>query len=173
MNVMESIQERRSVRRWLNKEVPDSVLNQVMEAGRLAPSACNEQGWRFLAVTDPKLLSDLAEATGEPFVSKTPAMIAVCIGNHRQMMCGQPARTVDGSIALSFMMLEAVELGLGTCWLGHFDAVKAREILNVPADWDVMALATIGYPDPEDTAPRTTRKDASEICGKNTWSWQD
>lgn len=173
MNVMQSIRERRSVRRYLPKSVPDEVLSQVLEAGRLAPSACNQQAWRFLAVTDPKLLAQLTEATGQKFVGGAPAMLAVCTTEFRDMMCGQPARTVDGSIALSFMMLEAVELGLGTCWLGHFDAEQARQILQVPEGWQVMALAPIGYPDPEDTAPRTTRKDASQVCGKDAWSWKD
>ena len=81
------------------------------------------------------------------------------------MACGQPARTIDGSIAMSFMILEAEELGLGTCWLGAFYNDQVKSALSIPEEYDVVAVTPIGYPAEE--IPARPRKSAGEVI-----SWE-
>ncbi len=148
MDVMRAILERRSIRRYQDRPIEESVLAKVLEAGRLAPSARNEQDWRFIVVKDAGLRAKMVDAClGQSFIQDAPVHLVVCANNVRDMACGQPARTVDCCIALSFMMLEAVECGLGTCWLGSFDNQAVKSLLHIPDDYQVVAVTPLGYPD--------------------------
>jgi len=69
----------------------------------------------------------------------------VCAGEDRPMPCGQHTAPVDCSIALSFMMLQATELGLGTCWLGAFDQQKVKAVLGIPENFEVVAVSPLGH----------------------------
>ena len=84
------------------------------------------------------------------------------------MRCGQPARTVDCSIALSFMMLEAAEQGLGTCWLGAFEQEGVRRALHIPPEYDIVAVSPLGYP-AEEGRPRS-RKPLEELVVRERWA---
>ena len=167
MTVAEAIGGRRSIRSYLPREVEAEKLEAVLEAGRLAPSARNRQEWRFVAVTDPTLRERLAQAAhGQEFVAQAPVVLVICdTGGEYTMTCGQPGGTVDCSIALSFMMLQATELGLGTCWLGKYDEQSVREILDIPNAARVVAMTPLGYP-AEDPAPRP-RKQTAEVVTFN------
>ena len=147
MEVMEAIRTRRSIRKYSNRPIEEEKLQQVLEAGRISPSASNAQNWRFIVVRDKEKLAKLVEAADDqPFVGQAPCAIVVC-GKARHIMdCGQPTDTVDCSIALSYMMLEAHALGLGTCWLGHFYIDKVKKALHIPQDVSVVAFTPIGYP---------------------------
>ncbi len=163
MDVMTAIKSRRSIRAYKSIEVEEEKLNLILEAARLSPSARNLQNWKFIVVRDKKLRERLVEAAaGQKFVSEAPlTLIACATAPERVMTCGQPANTIDLSIALSFMMLEAAELGLGTCWLGSFYEDKVKEVLNLPEGYRVVAMTPLGYPD-ENPAPRP-RKSIEEI----------
>ncbi len=147
MTVYEAIRQRRSIRSYAEKPVAEEKLLQVLQAGQLAPSARNQQHWKFVVVTDPKLRERLAQACcGQRDVAQAPVDLVVCATQMRQMTCGQTAETVDCSIALSFMMLQAAELGLGTCWLGAFENEKVKSALSLPDDYTVIAVSPLGYP---------------------------
>ena len=147
MTVMEAINERKSIRAYTGEPVENDKLNHVLEAGRLAPSARNEQTWRFYAVKNPSLREQMKEACyGQNFVGEAPVVLVVCASDVRDMRCGQPARTIDCSIALSFMMLAAAEQGLGTCWIGSFSPDDIRKILHIPEEYDIVAVTPLGYP---------------------------
>ncbi len=148
MDVFSAIQARRSIRAYSAREVEQEKLNRVLEAGRLAPSANNRQDWKFIVVRDRETRNRLVEAAGgQKFLGTAPVVLVICgTEPEKVMMCEQPAYTVDASIALSFMILEACELGLGTCWLGHFDENKVKEILGIPAGVRVVAMTPLGYP---------------------------
>lgn len=163
MDVMTAIKSRRSIRAYKSTEVEEEKLNLVLEAARLSPSARNLQNWKFIVVRDKKLRERLVEAAaGQKFVGEAPlTLIACATALERIMTCGQPANTIDLSIALSFMMLEAAELGLGTCWLGSFYEDKVKEVLNLPEGYRVVAMTPLGYPD-ENPSPRP-RKSIEEI----------
>jgi len=162
MTVQEAILARRSIRKYSDRPVEPEKLKTVLEAARLAPSAKNEQNWLFIVVQDKEKLARLAEAAyGQKFVAEAPAAIIVCATSRRFMACGQPTDTMDCSIAMSFILLQAQELGLGTCWLGRFDADKVKKILNIPEEISVIAMTPLGYP-AESPAARP-RKAAEEV----------
>lgn len=163
MEVFEAIKARRSIRAYEAREVEEEKLRRVLEAGRLAPSANNRQDWRFIVVRDPEKRKKLVEAAGgQAFVGTAPVVLVVCGTEPEKVMyCGQPAYTVDATIALSFMILEACELGLGTCWLGHFDEQRVKEILGIPEKVRVVAMTPLGYPAESPTA--RPRKSLDEV----------
>ena len=162
MAVMEAIQARRSIRSYEPRPVEAEKLRQVLEAGRLAPSARNQQNWRLVAVEDAELRQRLSQACcGQKQVAEAPVFLAAVATGKRVMTCGQVGEYVDCGIALSFMMLEAAEQGLGTCWLGAFRADEVAEVLGLPEGDVVVAVSPLGYP-AEHPAPRP-RKDPSEV----------
>lgn len=169
MDVMEAIRSRRSVRSYADHAVAQDDLQQVLEAGRLAPSASNRQEWKFVVVRDAALREQLAEAArGQRFVAEAPVVIAACAVEHDHVMsCGHPSFLVDVAIAIDHMTLAARALGLGTCWIGAFDQDKVRQVLGIPADVEVVELLPLGYPTEwPDAKPR---KDLQEIVSYDGW----
>jgi nitroreductase len=148
MNVMEAIRKRKSVRKYLNKKVEEDKLFAVLEAGRLAPSASNRQEWRFIIVRDQVSKKKLAEAANnQSFIAEASIVIAACAETDEHVMsCGQACYPIDVAIALDHITLAAVELGLGTCWIGAFDEKKVKQILEIPSEVRVVALMPLGYP---------------------------
>lgn len=162
MDVMDAIKGRRSIRKYSGRAVEEEKLELILEAGRLAPSSTNGQNWQFIVVRDKDKLEKLMEAAdGQPSVGEAPCAIVVCGTKRRLMDCGQPTDTVDCSIALSYMILEAHTLGLGTCWLGHFYADKVKKALHIPEDVSVVAFTPLGYP--AETPDIRPRKEIKEI----------
>jgi nitroreductase len=147
MTVEKAIAERRSVRSYAPKPVEEDKLLAVLDAGRLAPSATNQQTGKFILVRDPEKLRLLLEASeGQRCVAEAPAAIVACATGDREMLCGQRTAPIDTSIAFSFMLLRAHELGLGTCWLGRFRADAVKSALGIPEGAEVVAVTPIGYP---------------------------
>jgi nitroreductase len=163
MEVFEAISDRRSIRKYKNIEIEDEKLDKIMEAARIAPSAANRQEWKFILVKEDETREKLVNAAhGQKFVAQASATIVACsTESERIMPCGQYAYTVDLSIAVSFMILQATELGLGTCWLGAFDENEVKKVLNIPDEIRVPAMFTVGYAD-EIPAARP-RKDLNKI----------
>ena len=148
MNVMDAIKTRKSVRAYLDRPVEDEKLDSVLEAARHAPSASNRQEWRFVIVREPETRKQLAAvAGGQAFVGEAPVLIVACAETDGHVMrCGQLSYPIDVAIALDHMTLAAVELGLGTCWIGLFDEKKVKEILHIPDAIRVVELMPLGYP---------------------------
>ncbi|MDR2615423.1 MAG: nitroreductase family protein [Oscillospiraceae bacterium] len=162
MTVEKAIAERRSVRSYTSAPVEEDKLLAVLEAGRLAPSAKNQQNWRFILVRDPEKLKLLFEAADKQrSVEEAPAAIVVCATDSYTMLCGERTAPIDTSIALSFMLLRAHELGLGTCWLGRFRADDVKSALGIPENVEVVAVTPIGYP--AETPEARPRKPFSEV----------
>jgi len=137
MEILPEIAKRVSVRDFQDREVPGDVLERILEAGRLAPSAKNRQPWRFVAVTDPEKRKLLEKASfGQEHVGSAPVVVACCTTNiEYRMPNGQLSYPIDISLAASFMMLQAVREGLGTCIVTTYDETQAREIITVPCGW--------------------------------------
>ena len=163
MNVFEAISKRRSIRNYKTIPVEDGKLEKILEAARISPSAANRQEWKFIVVKNQETRDKLVNAAnGQKFVGQAPVTIVGCsTESERVMPCGQFAYTVDLSIAVSFMILEATELGLGTCWLGAYDEVAVKKVLDIPDEIRVPAMFTLGYAD-EDPDMRP-RKDINEV----------
>ena len=166
--MFDAIRKRRSVRSYQDRPVEKEKLEKILEAARLAPSAKNRQEWRFIVVTDEEKIKMLVDACkGQRFVGEAPVVIAGL---------ADPSVSrwykVDIGIAMEHMALEAVELGLGTCWIGAFYPEKVKEILDIPDEKEVVALLTLGYP--KDEGERiTSRKSLNEIVCYNRYCFQD
>lgn len=171
MQVFEAIQSRYSVRSYLSRPVEEDRLGRVLEAARLAPSAANRQEWRFVVVRDAAIRQELmAAAGGQKFVGQAPIVIAACAvhGGH-VMSCGQLSYPIDVAIALEHMALQAVEEGLGTCWIGHCDEAQVKRVLGIPASDDVrlVGLMTLGYA--ADSPGDKSRLPLSDIVMYGKW----
>ena len=169
MEVKDAIRERRSVRTYQTKPVPDDKLMNVLEAARLAPSASNRQAWKFVVVKDATKRNALARAAAHQyFVGEAPVVIAaVALHPDSIMSCGVPSYAVDLAIAVDHMTLIAVDEGLGTCWIGAFSQEEVRQILNIPKQYKVVALLPLGFP--ADSPGAKSRKSLEEIVSYDTF----
>jgi len=163
MDVFAAISRRRSVRAYKPAQVEEEKLKKILEAARLAPSANNWQDWKFVIVREKELRKKLARvAFGQSFIGEAPVVIVACGTEPKAMMaCGQPTSTVDVCIACAFMILEACEQGLGTCWIGAFREDEVKKILKIPDPVRVVAVIPLGYPD--ESPSQSERKDFDEI----------
>lgn len=162
MDVKHAIEARRSIRKYERKEIPKKVIEDLLEAARLAPSSSNRQAWKIIVVTDEEMRSRLVPVSGgQKFVGECSAYL---VGVSEPNVGYSP---VDVTIALDHLSLRAVELGLGTCWIGDFDPIRMKEILGVPVDHDIPVCMTLGYPSAVPEARR--RKAPSSIFRRDTW----
>jgi len=170
LNVCGAIRKRSSVRAFLDKPVDEDVLLSILEAGRLAPSAKNRQEWRFIIVKYSETRKRLVEAAkGQSFVGEAPIVLVACaVDDGYVMTCGQLSYPIDVAIALDHISLAAVELGLGTCWIGAFYEDKIKEILGIPNGIRVVDLMPIGYP-AIPTIKEKTRLPYNEIVKDEHW----
>jgi len=148
MDVLTAISQRSSVRAYKATDVEEDKLKKILEAARLSPSASNRQEWKFIVVRNKETRKRLANAAfGQSFIGEAPVVIVACGTESKSIMaCGQPAYTVDVSIACAFMILQAYELGLGTCWIGAFKEDEVKKILKIPEEVRVVSMTPLGYP---------------------------
>jgi nitroreductase len=151
MKVLDVIQKRQSVRKYKEDPIPEKALMRVLEAARLAPSGKNFQPWKFIIVKDKALKEKLAQASaGQFFMAEAPIIIVGCgfpDNCYAHMGRYMKSWSVDVTIALEHLILQAQEEGLGTCWIGSFEEEEVKAILNIPEDVKVLALTPLGYPD--------------------------
>ncbi|MCJ7656452.1 MAG: nitroreductase family protein [Candidatus Atribacteria bacterium] len=168
--VLEIIRKRQSVRSYQDKEIPEDVLRQVLEAGRLAPSASNKQHRKFIVVKDEDLRKKLVPACkNQKFIGEAPVVIVGCATDpDHVMICGEHSYSIDLTIALDHMSLEAASLGLGTCWIGAFYQEQVKEILGVPEDVRIVSLMPLGFP--KELGAKTERKPLSQIICYNKYT---
>jgi len=167
MSVKEIIAQRRSIRRYLDKPVEREIISVCLEAARLAPSADNVQPWRFLVIDDPALKEKFSREvfsgiySVSKFAAKAPVLIMILarldIIAHRIGKQIQKVQfyLIDTGIAGEHFVLQAEELGLGTCWIGWFNSRKARKVLNIPKKYKIVSLLSLGY---YETRPQKEKK---------------
>jgi nitroreductase len=162
LDVKKAIESRRSIRKYKKKEIPETVMDDLLDAARKAPSSSNKQAWKLIVVTDEEMRRRLVPVSGnQSFVGDCSAYL---VGVSEPEVGYSP---VDITIALDHLSLRAVELGLGTCWIGDFEPMRVKEILGVPVDHDVPVCMTLGYPSTVPAARK--RKDASVLFRKDIW----
>jgi len=173
MEVLEAIAGRRSVRKYKADMVDDRTLEKVLEAARWSPSWANTQCWRFVVVRDRETIIRLAETAkatnrGAVAMKDAPLAIVACavLGkagykNGELVTDKGDWFMFDVAIAMQNMVLAAHSLGLGTVYIGYFDAVKTAEIIGLPQGLQAVAMTPLGYPDEEPKA--TPRKELSDI----------
>ena len=165
-------EKRRSVRAYKPDEVPEELLQTVLEAGRLAPSACNKQPWRFIVVRSETGRRALGAAYAREWFWKAPLVVAVCILPKEawtRSHDGKNYAMADGALAMDHLQLAAAELGLGTCWIAAFDPAAAREILGLPDGVDIVGMTPLGFPDVEANPRVRSRRPLGETVMKERW----
>ncbi len=170
MKIIEEIVARRSIREYAPGPVEEEKLERILEAGRLAPTARNQQDWRILIVSDAALKERLVNEASphQSFLKEAPLILAACALNPDYVMrCGYPAFLIDLAIVLEHIALQAVREGLGTCWIGSFDEGKAKEVLGVPAEVRIVELMSLGYPARLPDARQ--RKAARDLFRRERW----
>jgi nitroreductase len=148
--LMKLFEQRYSVRRYLPQAIPEKELNEILQAGRLAPSAHNVQPQRILVVKSDEGLSKLRKITSCVF--NAPLVLIVCgdrsvawVNPWDKISCAE----MDSSIVTTLMMLKATEAGIGSCWICNFERKSVKEAFDIPEKYDVECLLLLGYPDME------------------------
>jgi len=156
MNVFTAIKKRRSIRDYQNKDVVTEDILRILAAAKEAPSASNRQEWRFVVVKNKKTKQLLYEAAKkQEFIKEAPVILVCCADTDEHVMtCGQVCYPIDLAIAIDHITLAAVELGLGTCWVGAFYENQVRKILNIPDKIRVVELLALGFPRKTQESPK-------------------
>jgi nitroreductase len=159
----ELAKKRYSVRSYLNKEVEEPILLKVLEAGILAPSACNNQPLAFIVARKEETRKALLAAYERPWLSKAPVILTLCcdVSQSWRRSDGKNFGDVDAAIAMDHITLAAAEAGLGTCWIGNFKPAEVRRVLRLPQNLEPVVLTPIGYPASQ--PPVKKRKNLDEI----------
>ena len=165
MDVLDAIKSRRSVRSYASTPVPEDVLSRVIEAGRIAPSAMNNQPWHFVIATDPDVRKALTDGRYAKFLQDCPVVIIGC-GDTKK---SPEWYTVDVTIALQNMVTQATAEGLGTCWIGSFYEDKVRKAIGVPEGYAVVAMLAVGYAKEKPKGERRA-KTAAEITSRDRFA---
>lgn len=170
--VLRVMQKRRSVRRYGRKTVSDALLDKLLKAAELAPSAGNLQARDFVLVRDSNMKHELAEAAyGQFFIAMAPVVLVGCANIARSRIAyGQRAELYavqDATIAASYVQLAAEALDIATCWIGAFDEKRVSRALKIPLDVRPVLLLPVGYPD-ETPEPRV-RMDPSRFSHHELW----
>ncbi|WP_372806261.1 nitroreductase family protein [Pontiella sp.] len=151
------VKHRTSCRAYEPKPVPRDHLELMLEAARLAPSACNKQPWRFAVVQDEatrmRLINE-AFLSGIPMRWAEHAGAIVALGMEKSAITHRIAPKISGvdyplidvGIAGEHLVLQAEELGLGTCWIGWIKPKKVRQIVGWPPSITAVGLITVGWP---------------------------
>ena len=140
MEVFEAVRTMLAVRRYLDRAVPETIVQKIVEAGRLTGSAMNLQPWQFVVIQDRDTLRRLgALAHSGPYVAGAPLAIVVAVDRTGYAVS-------DASRAIDSMMLTAWSEGVGSNWVGFGNLEKVNALLGIPAELDVLALLPFGYP---------------------------
>jgi nitroreductase len=173
MNTIECIKSRSSVRSFKPDEIPDRVLDEILDAAIHAPSAGNVQDWEFVVVKNKETKGRLAQAAyAQDFIARAPIIVIVC-SNLRMISAAYGERGTslysiqDTSTAAQNLLLAAWEKGIGTCWIGSFNDERVRETLVLPKHVRPMAIIPLGYPASGPT--RTRRKQLGEVVHREMY----
>jgi nitroreductase len=173
MDLYEVIRTRRSVRKYRADPVAEDVLARVLDAARIAPSGSNRQPTRLIVVRDEETKSKLIPLChDQAFVGDAPVVIVACgrdIKYDRGEWMGRYSMIVDVVIAVDHLTLAARAEGLGTCWIGSFNNERLKQFFSLPEDVDVVALATLGYPEGDAFADPEGRIPLDEFVSWGKW----
>ncbi len=156
MNVYDAIKAKRAVRQFTDQPLPDDVVHQILNAGRLSQSSKNTQPWQFVAIRDRAKLEALSKTgTWAGHLAGAAFGVAILTPNPDEKF----QTLFDAGQAAAYMQLAAWELGVGSCLASIYEPDQARAILGFPEDWHLRIALSFGYPTPEAVAPRPPRPD--------------
>jgi nitroreductase len=169
MDYQKLIRTRRSIRGYRPDPVSEDILQRILDAARIAPTAANRQPFQLIVVADPSTRARLKEVYDRDWFWTAPVIIVGCVEEAKawQRADGFNAAEVDLSIVMDHLILAATDEGLGTCWICHFDEPKLKQILGIPDGVRAIALTPLGYPAAE---PRPfQRKPLEELVRRERW----
>jgi len=178
MTFEELVHKRRSVRRYSDRPVAKEDILKCLEAARLAPSGCNSQPWHFIVIDEPGLRKRVAERifsglyTMNKFAIEAPVLVAAVSEKEKFLASfgGQIRDTsyclIDIGIACEHLILQAQELGIGSCWIGWFDEKALKEEMKILKNKKIDIVISLGYPVEGKVVPKT-RKALAEISSFN------
>ena len=168
---MNTIQQRRSIRRFQERDIPDDILTKLLEAARWAPSWANTQCWNFVVVKDNETKRKIQETVSP----RNPSSKAIVNAPVLLVVCGQLKRSgyyndqyptkfgdwfmYDLGLATQNLCLAAHDSGLGTLIVGLFEHDKVGEIIKLPPEHEVLVLIPVGYPDHDPSPPKRRELD--------------
>lgn len=183
MDFLTRMETRKSCRAYQDRPVDRNDLLKIVEAGRLTPSGCNAQPWKFIVVDEPEAKEKLCDAlvvdgglTGAPWRAQVPAFLILC----EQEAKVKPAvvahykdtqRFAQGDIGAAAMNMchQAMDLGLSTCILGMNDQEKMERYFGIPAGHEVRLVIAVGYSAEKEPYPAKVRKPLEDVCSFNHW----
>ncbi|HOG45501.1 MAG TPA: nitroreductase family protein [Anaerolineae bacterium] len=192
--ILDLLRRRCSVRRFLDRPVPDEVIAEILEAGRLSPSGGNEQPWKFGVIAERALIAEIAAAAcGQQWLAAAPLLVVLCAtivadergardiqrdrfpawsGAVAGMDCALYARLNleehQTKIPGTHMALAALERGVGSTWVSRFDVDRVAALLGLPEDCIPSEILAFGYP-VEPPAPRP-KKPLAELVFHNRFA---
>lgn len=181
MQIIDEIRDRRSIRKYKPEAVKDEDILQIIEAASLAPSGSNTQPWRFIIIKDDATKKKIAAADHNQKWMLTAPVFIVCVSDIRARIekvssksciedSSQPELKLvirDAAIAISYMLLEAQHLDLGTCWTAWYEQEKMRKALELPEYLYINGVITLGYSD--EKPEKRPRKSLNEIIRYEKW----
>jgi nitroreductase len=171
VDFLELARQRYSVRAYKSQPLESEKLEKVLEAARLAPTACNLQPFQLIVIHTKGREAELRRIYSESWFVQAPLVICVCAvpsqsWNRRD---GKNYCIVDVTIAMDHLILAAADQGLGTCWIGAFNPEEARKILRLPNDVEPIAFTPLGYPNDQPGHNHLSRKSMNELVRYEHW----
>lgn len=173
MDFKQVLRNRKSVKEFSSKRIPEYKIDALLDAASLAPSWGNNQCWRVVVVKDEDMRERISETLDNSNSAKygiyeAPVLLVVCaMPEGSAEIEGREYYLVDAGIAMEHMILAAADEGLGSCWVGDFDEQKIKTLLRIPREYRVVALSPVGYP--RENPEIEIRMPISESTYTNHW----
>jgi nitroreductase len=181
MKFLDLVKHRKSVRNFLDRPVERDKIMMCLEAARLAPSASNSQPWKFIVVDDNGKRKQLCDSAFRGIYSinsfcKTAPVIIVVVSEKSKFLTriggifrGTQYYLIDIGIACEHLVLEAEDLGLGTCWIGWFHENTVKSVLSIPPKKKIDILIALGYYSEDKLGPEHSRETMDKIASFNSY----
>lgn len=147
MELLDLLKQRYSVRKFEDKPVEKEKLDKILEAGRVAPTACNYQPQRILVLQEKENIEKLKKCT--PYTFDAPVILLICQDNEvgwKRKYDGKNHGSIDVSIVTTQMMLQAYSMGIGSTWVCSFNPEKIKQEFNIPENYELINILPMGYP---------------------------
>jgi nitroreductase len=163
METFDAIRTVLAVRRFKDTPIPEPIVREIVEAGRLTASGGNSQPWHFIVVQDKETLRQLGQlARTGPYIPQAQLAIVVA-------MDGNPLAVSDGSRAIQDMILAAWSQGIGSNWVGYNNLTEVNALLGIPEEVSVLAILPLGYPAEAVGKGLKKRKPLGEVAYHERW----
>ena len=164
MNSVEKIFTRRSIRKYKDEPIPEEVIKNILEAGRLSPSAVNKQPWHFVVVKDQKTKEAISHRYSKFIETSDFTVVGLYLPSES---LNDRLSLIDVTIALQSMVTAAWLQDIGSCWIGAFKEDEVKQVLNLPDEAKIVCLVSFGVPD--ETPAQRPKKALDEIVHYEKW----